>query len=109
MVPGRCNDSGTVTEVASCLLCSSDDPSPPLTLRRDPCATIALTQAVVQRRVQGEAGGNGVTQSRPQHREVKREQRCGRERVGLLSCVDIMRCFLVVLLCVRSVRTFFLN
>lgn len=34
---------------------------------------------------------------------------CGWEWVGLFSCVDILRCFLVVLLCVSSVRTFFLN
>lgn len=37
------------------------------------------------------------------------EQICGWEWVRLFCYVDITRCFLVMLLCVSSVRTFFLN
>lgn len=54
-------------------------------------------------------GVGGDMEGRPQHRGVKSDAICGKEWVRLFSCVDILRCFLVVLLCVSSVCIFFLN
>lgn len=54
-------------------------------------------------------GTRGVLSCRAEHRGVKSNKSCGWEWVRLFSCVNILRCFLVVLLCVSSVRTFFLN
>lgn len=88
MVSGRSNYGLVQTAARSLMLlfrflCSGDDPLsiPPLTCYVDRCTTIALTQAVVQRELQGgrwvEKEGSslvllgGEMESRPQHREVK--------------------------------------
>lgn len=115
----NCGDSTTadVIFIFFCFLCSGDRPSPPLTPLHDRRTTIALTQAVVQSEpdrdrgelsgvVRGRRGGQTKAQAGQLGRS---DESCGWESVRLFNYVDITKCFLVVFLCVSSVRTFILN
>lgn len=103
IAPGRFNDSFVcnITDVSFCFLCSKgrrlSNFDPANMSRVHNCLNTSC----------GTEGTPGWYEQ--EHREVKgpSDQCVGVGRV--FRYVDIKRCFLVMLLCVSSVRTFFLN